>query len=116
MPIRFTSRFWYPAAMVGCLVNAVAAVVAINPADPLHASLHAGLAAGLGLWAQGLRARRRGRPGDETALSAGEAPELRAEIDDLRREMGELQERVDFTERLLTQMRDVERLPRRQDE
>jgi len=34
---------------------------------------------------------------------------LRAEVDDLRRELGEVQERVDFTERILSKPRDVDR-------
>lgn len=37
--------------------------------------------------------------------------ELRAEIDQLRRELGDVHERLDFTERMLAQNRDRERLP-----
>ena len=50
------------------------------------------------------------------ALAAGgeaELTALREEVGDLRRELGELQERMDFTERMLTQAREVERLPGR---
>jgi predicted nuclease with TOPRIM domain len=45
----------------------------------------------------------------ETELAA-----LRDEVGDLRRELGEVQERMDFAERLLSQTRDVERLPGRE--
>lgn len=38
---------------------------------------------------------------------------LREEIGDLRRELGDVQERMDFAERLLSQSREVERLPGR---
>ena len=38
-------------------------------------------------------------------------PELRAEVEALRQELAELQERVDFAERLLAQRRDAGRLP-----
>ena len=54
---------------------------------------------------------------EEARLHAGSggSPEelsgLRAEVDDLRRELSEVQERVDFTERVLSQPRDPNRLP-----
>ena len=38
-------------------------------------------------------------------------PQLLAEIDDLRAQMSELHERVDFTERLLAERREPEQLP-----
>jgi hypothetical protein len=34
-------------------------------------------------------------------------------MDDVRRELGEVQERLDFTERMLTQVRDGQQLPPR---
>jgi hypothetical protein len=37
--------------------------------------------------------------------------EMRQELDGLRRELGETQERLDFAERVLTQDRRAERLP-----
>lgn len=42
-----------------------------------------------------------------------ELDELRAEVDQLRRELGEVQERVDFTERLLARNAEQSRLPPR---
>lgn len=41
----------------------------------------------------------------------GDPEELRAAVDDLRREVAELAERVDFTERLLAKQQPAERLP-----
>lgn len=38
-------------------------------------------------------------------------PQVLAEIDDLRAQMSELHERVDFTERLLAERREPEQLP-----
>jgi hypothetical protein len=38
---------------------------------------------------------------------------LRQDVGELRRELGDVQERLDFTERLLSQARDTERLPGR---
>lgn len=40
-----------------------------------------------------------------------ELDELRAEVEQLRRELGEVQERVDFTERLLARTADRDRPP-----
>ena len=40
-----------------------------------------------------------------------EVAELREQLDQLRRQLEETQERVDFTERLLSQQRPAERLP-----
>jgi hypothetical protein len=38
-------------------------------------------------------------------------PQLEAEVDQLRNRMGELEERLDFAERLLAQQREQARLP-----
>lgn len=46
--------------------------------------------------------------GAETEIVA-----LRDDVGDLRRELSDLQERMDFAERLLSQAREVERLPGR---
>jgi ubiquinone biosynthesis protein UbiJ len=40
-----------------------------------------------------------------------EVAELRDEVDDLRRQLAEVHERLDFAERLLTKSREAERLP-----
>jgi hypothetical protein len=50
--------------------------------------------------------RIRGAP-----VAAPPDPELMAEVDQLRHDVMELQERVDFTERLLARHRDEGRLP-----
>jgi len=44
-------------------------------------------------------------------VDAEELDELRSELDQVRAELGEMHERLDFTERLLTQSRDREGLP-----
>ncbi len=62
--------------------------------------------------------RRTGREGPEHRPSAGRASDalgakiatLREETEQLRHNVGELAERVDFAERLLAQRRDTQRL------
>ncbi len=44
-------------------------------------------------------------------VDAEELDELRSELDQVRAELGEMHERLDFTERLLTQSRDREGQP-----
>jgi Tfp pilus assembly protein PilO len=59
---------------------------------------------------------------EETRLRTGvlgkegetEIAALRDEVGDLRRELSDVQERMDFAERLLSQAREVERLPGRE--
>jgi hypothetical protein len=43
--------------------------------------------------------------------AAGADPELRAEVEQLRHDVADLQERLDFTERVLAQRPDPARLP-----
>ena len=45
------------------------------------------------------------------SADAEELDELRADLDQVRAELGEVHERLDFTERLLTQSREREGLP-----
>jgi hypothetical protein len=44
-------------------------------------------------------------------IDSEELDELRADLDHVRAELGEMHERLDFTERLLTQSRDRGELP-----
>ncbi len=53
--------------------------------------------------------RRREGPADPAARD----PDLRLELEALRRELAETQERLDFAERILAQQRRAERLPDR---
>ncbi|HTH66117.1 MAG TPA: hypothetical protein VL563_15635 [Gemmatimonadales bacterium] len=51
------------------------------------------------------------RHATKRADEAGDPEELRSTIEDLRREVAELAERVDFTERLLAKQQTAEKLP-----
>lgn len=58
-------------------------------------------------WSQFDRPQRAGG-----ALRSRQAEDLQEQLDDVRREMNELAERVDFTERMLAQQRERDKLPR----
>jgi hypothetical protein len=104
-------RIWYPIAALGSFLNVIAVAFAVQPASPWHATIHAALAVGFGVWAQQLRARQ--RPGVLEGATATELSALRDEVEDLRHQLGELEERMDFAERVLSQARDVQGLPNR---
>jgi hypothetical protein len=98
--MTFKPKLWYPIATVLSGANLVAVWFAAAPGEAWHALTHAGLALGFGLWAQRLRQRR-----DTTELPASpEAFEaFEADLNRLREELSETQERLDFTERMLAQ-------------
>jgi hypothetical protein len=104
---------WYPIAVVLTLVNLVSVGFA---AEPWHATIHAALALGFGLWAQRLR---RSAGGSEQLQARIEALEtlgaerfdaLQAELGTLRHEVGEAQERLDFAERVLAKAPEARRV------
>lgn len=104
--MTFKPAVWFPIALVLSLGNLVAVWFAAVPAEPMHATIHAALSLGSGLWAYRLRQRlgekeHRLAPEAVEALDALEALEL--EAGKLRQELSEAQERLDFTERLLAQ-------------
>jgi hypothetical protein len=84
-----------------------AAADPMSSAEPWHATIHAVLALGSGLLAQRLVGRRSGVPTDSQARIEG----VEADVDNLRQELLDAQERLDFAERMLAQ-RPSERLPR----
>lgn len=101
--MTFKNPIWQPIAVVLSGVNLVAVGVAAGAAEPWHAATHAALALGFGVWAQRLYQRRGGAEGQDR-LEAREALEaLEAEVGSLRGELGEVQERLDFAERMLAQ-------------
>ena len=95
--MNFKPAIWYPIAAVLSVVNVVAAGFAARAAEPWHATTHVVLALAFGLWAQRLRQRPAGTEG-EARLEA-----LEFEVSNLRQELSETQERLDFAERLLAQ-------------
>jgi hypothetical protein len=101
--VTFNRRIWAPIALLLAVGNLVAAGFAAREAEPWHAALHAALALLFGLWAQRLGAQWRELPAAQSEASE-------AALADLQRRVSELEERVDFAERLLSRQRDLERL------
>ena len=95
--MTFKPAIWYPIAVVLTAVNLAGAGFAAGQAEPWHATIHAALAVAFGLWAQRLR---QAPPGSEPQARL-EA--IEAEMGNLRQELSETQERLDFTERMLAQ-------------
>ena len=58
------------------------------------------------------RAYARRLEGQGNSDLEGQVQELRQDLDTVRRELAETQERLDFTERALAQVREAQRLPR----
>jgi hypothetical protein len=99
--MTFKPATWFPIATVLSVVNVAAVAVA---GAPWHATTHAVLAVAFGLWAQHLR---HARPGGE--LQSG-LEALEDEMSNLRRELNEAQERLDFAERVMAQGAEVRRV------
>ena len=108
--MSFKSGIWFPIAVVLSVINLVAAGFAAGEPQPWHVGTHAALALAFGLWAQRLRLRPR-----ESELQAplevlDALDALDAEVSKLRQELSETQERMDFTERLLAQRSEAQRV------
>ncbi len=117
--MTFKPAVWYPIAVVLSGINLGAVWFAAVPAEPLHATAHAALALGFGLWAQRLRRSARGSEPqarfEALEADAGRLEALEGEMGGLRQELGETQERLDFAERLLAQGQELRRVdPQRQ--
>jgi hypothetical protein len=102
--MAFKSARWQPIAVVLSAANLVGVGFAAGGGEGLHAGVHAVLALAFGLWAQRLMQRPLEIPPDER-LDA-----LEVEVGDLRRELGEAQERLDFAERVLVRSQEGRRL------
>jgi len=102
--MTFKSAIWYPIAVVLSALNLVAAGFAVGQAEPMHATVHVALALAFGIWA------RRLRQGPSESELPARLEALEAEMNTLRQELGETQERLDFAERLLAQAPETRRV------
>lgn len=106
--MTFKPALWRPIAVVLSALNLVAVGFAAAQAQPWHAGVHAALALAFGLWVQRLQ---RVPGGSEQLLAGLDALEgLEAEVRRLGQDMSEMQERVDFTERVLAQQAEARRI------
>jgi hypothetical protein len=103
--MTFKRAVWFPLAALLALGNLVALGFAAGQGEPGHATLHAALALAFGYWARRLQQspdrERQARLEGAEAFEALEA--LEDELNKLRLELGETQERLDFAERVLAQ-------------
>jgi membrane protein implicated in regulation of membrane protease activity len=107
----FKHRAWIPVAWLAAALNVAAVWFAARPAEPFHATGHALLAVLLALGARHLTDRRRSAtPSADLQQALDEGERLQQTIDAMHPRIQELEERLDFTERLLAQQRDVERI------
>ena len=104
LAMTFKPAIWRPISIVLSVINLVAAGFAAGSAEPLHAGVHVALGLAFGYWAQRLGQA----PGELELQPRLEALEF--EVSDLRRELNETQERLDFTERMLAQGQESRRL------
>ena len=104
--MTFKRAIWFPIATLLALGNLVALGFAAGQGEPAHAMVHAAFALAFGSWARRLQlgpdgGERQARLEGAETFEALDA--LEAEVNKLRQELGETQERLDFTERVLGQ-------------
>ncbi|MCU0621168.1 MAG: hypothetical protein MUC69_06680, partial [Gemmatimonadales bacterium] len=101
----FRHRAWIPVTWLLSAANVASVWLAAQAAEPAHATLHAALGAALALGAARLGARRRVALAE--ALSTGPVPVRgEAEVEAMQSRVLELEERLDFAERLLARQRE----------
>jgi hypothetical protein len=108
--VWFKSRAWIPIAWLLSFANGIF-VFTVGNGQPVHAAGHALLAILFAFGAQRLSARQGRDPltGEERQVLADLQGRL-GELNDLQRRVAELEERVDFAERVLAQTREGQRL------
>lgn len=109
--MTFKPKLWYPIALVLGVANVASVWLAAAAAEAPHATLHAALGAAFLWWAQKLRHEL--RTGESPARGTADPEPLDLEVAQLRRQLGEAEERLDFAERMLVQLRDPEHATRR---
>lgn len=104
--MTFKPAIWHPIALALSALNLVGVGLAAGAAEPWHAGIHAVLGLAFWSWAQRLR-----QPPAVAGVGDPERLEtLELEVGQIRRELVEAQERLDFTERMLAQGRETKRL------
>ena len=107
----FKHRAWIPVTWILSIANLASVWFAARPGEPWHATAHALLAAGLALGARHLQERQRTAGQDEQWQQTLDQDEHSQEaVADVHARVEELEERLDFAERLLSKERDGDRV------
>lgn len=97
--MTFKPKIWFPIVAVLSALNLASVWFAARDGGASHATIHAAVALAFALWAMQLRQRfATSRLGQSAGLQA-----LEGDVDSLRQELAEAQERLDFAERMLAQ-------------
>jgi membrane protein implicated in regulation of membrane protease activity len=115
----FKHRAWIPVAWLASALNLAGVWFAARPAEPWHATTHALLAVLFALGARRLSARRQAlSQGELLQQTTDQNEQLRYSMGGMQARLSELEERVDFAERLLARQREGDRVsaPERQDQ
>jgi len=109
--VWFKHRGWIPVAWLLSLSNLAAVWFAARPAEPWHATIHALLAVLFGLGARRLMARQRvDSLHEQLQQTIDQNQYLQQTVDGMQTHLQELEERLDFVERLLAKHRDSDHL------
>ena len=107
----FKHRGWIPAAWLSSVGNLAGLWFAAGAGEAWHATGHGALAVLFGLGARHLMMRHRGEPlHAQLQQVLDENERLQETTDAMHGRLQELEERVDFSERLLAQHRDGQRV------
>lgn len=107
------SSLWRGLAIGLSVANVAFAVVAFGSGEGWHAAIHISLAVAFGLAAQRLKERagsELGRLQQQLEDHAAALDEAKQTLANQATQLNELQERVDFAERMLAQARDRQKL------
>jgi hypothetical protein len=104
--MKFKPATWQSVALVASALNFAAAGFAIAGNEGWHAAAHVALAVGFGWWAQWLGQRRRDDALKTEMQDTLESPLERLQVLEgdfarMQQELNEVQERLDFAERIL---------------
>jgi transposase-like protein len=106
--VWFKHRAWIPVSWLLSAANVASVFFAAQPGEAAHATVHAALAVLFGLGAQHLARRRQLAAGADLEAPLREIEDRLAELDRLPApdgRMNELEERLDFLERALVEVR-----------
>jgi hypothetical protein len=109
--MRFKAPIWQYVAATLSVLNVAGAGYAVAAAEPMHAAAHVVFAFGFGWWAYWLRQRRQEDDLETEFRETLRDPlerlsMLEGEVSRLQQELSDVQERLDFTERILARDRE----------